>query len=219
MEEKKTKKNDVFAELVAVNINEFVEVKDGKRYLPWTYAWKEVKKRYPDAMYQVYRYDGELPYVYDERTGYMVTTAVTIDGVTHEMWLPVMDGANKAMKAEPYTYNVYNRVKAQYVEKKVEAATMFDINKTIMRCLVKNIAMFGLALYIYAGEELPMDDEGAQAPAESSDYRQAVKNAQTLQELELLYRSTAAQLSVEERGNLIKMLAERKKEINGTANS
>ena len=219
MEEKKTKKNDVFAELVAVNINEFVEVKDGKRYLPWTYAWKEVKKRYPDAMYQVYRYDGELPYVYDERTGYMVTTAVTIDGVTHEMWLPVMDGANKAMKAEPYTYNVYNRVKAQYVEKKVEAATMFDINKTIMRCLVKNIAMFGLALYIYAGEELPMDDEGAQAPAESSDYRQAVKNAQTLQELELIYRSTAAQLSVEERGNLIKMLAERKKEINGTANS
>ena len=53
MEEKK-KKNDVFAELAAVNINEFVEVKDGKRYLPWTYAWKEVKKRYPDAYYHTY---------------------------------------------------------------------------------------------------------------------------------------------------------------------
>lgn len=218
MEEKK-KKNDVFAELAAVNINEFVEVKDGKRYLPWTYAWKEVKKRYPDAMYQVYRYEGELPYVYDERTGYMVTTAVTIDGVTHEMWLPVMDGANKAMKAEPYTYKVYNRVKAQYVEKKVEAATMFDINKTIMRCLVKNIAMFGLALYIYAGEELPMDDEGTQTQAEPTDYIQAIKNAQTLQELELIYRGAAPHLSDDEKGKLIKMLTERKNEINGTKNA
>ena len=55
------------------------------------------------------------------------------------MWLPVMDGANKAMKANPYTYDTK---KAKGL--KVDAATMFDINKTIMRCLVKNLAMFGL---------------------------------------------------------------------------
>ena len=88
--------------------------------------------------------------MYDENTGYMVFTTVTIDGITHMMWLPVMDGANKAMKNQPYTYATkYNG------EKTVDAATMFDINKTIMRCLVKNLAMFGLGLYIYAGEDLP----------------------------------------------------------------
>ncbi len=83
----------------------------------------------------------------------MVFTKVTIEGLTHEMWLPVMDGANKAMKAKQYTY------KTKYAEKTVEPATMFDINKTIMRCLVKNLAMFGLGLYIYAGEDLPEESE------------------------------------------------------------
>ena len=101
----------------------------------------------------------QLPYVYDEKTGYMVFTKVEIEGITHEMWLPVMDSANKAMKDKPYTYKVkkYNYQTKSYepIEKTVEAATMFDINKTIMRCLTKNLAMFGLGLYIYAGEDLP----------------------------------------------------------------
>jgi hypothetical protein len=105
-------------------------------------------KKYPDMDYEVIKFDG-IPYVYDEKTGYMVYTKVTINGVIHEMWLPVMDSNNKAMKAEPYTYTTKNG------EKTVEAATMFDINKTIMRCLCKNLAMFGLGLYIYAGEDLP----------------------------------------------------------------
>jgi len=65
------------------------------------------------------------------------------------MWLPVMDGANKAMKNAPYSYTT------RYGEKTVEAASMFDINKTLMRCLVKNLAMFGMGIYIYAGEDLP----------------------------------------------------------------
>ena len=61
-----------------------------------------------------------------------------------------MDSSNKAMKNKPYTYDT--RYKKGIV---VEPATMFDINKTIMRCLVKNLTMFGLGLYIYAGEDLP----------------------------------------------------------------
>ena len=72
--------------------------------------------------------------------------------------MPVMDGANKAMKAEKYSYQVKGR-NGQPYDKWVEAATMFDINKTIMRCLVKNLAMFGLGLYIYAGEDLPTTDD------------------------------------------------------------
>lgn len=143
----------VFDELNAINVNEKTEKKKSGgtelTYLSWTWAWAEVKKRFPEAHYEIVMHNG-LPYVYDENTGYMVFTNVTIDGITHTMWLPVMDGANKAMKNQPYTYSTkYNG------EKTVDAATMFDVNKTIMRCLVKNLAMFGLGLYIYAGEDLP----------------------------------------------------------------
>lgn len=142
----------VFETLNKANVNGHTEEKNGLTYLSWAWAWAEVKKVYPDANYTIEKFDG-LPYVYDENTGYMVYTTVTIEGITHEMWLPVMDGANKAMKAKPYTY-----ISKQYgkeVEKKVNAATMFDVNKAIMRCLTKNLAMFGLGLYIYAGEDLP----------------------------------------------------------------
>jgi hypothetical protein len=144
-------KNSVFATLSAINLNDKVEKKKDLTYLSWTYAWAEVQKHYPDANYEVVFFDG-FPYVYDPSTGYMVFTKVTIEGQTRMMWLPVMDGANKAMKVSEYTYAT------RYGDKTVEAATMFDINKTIMRCLVKNIAMFGLGIYIFAGEDLPEGD-------------------------------------------------------------
>ena len=119
--------------------------------MSWAYAWAEAKKRFPNLTYKIHLFgEKQLPYVYDENTGYMVFTEITIDGLTHSMWLPVMDSSNKAMKNKPYTYDT--RYKKGIV---VEPATMFDINKTIMRCLVKNLAMFGLGLYIYAGEDLP----------------------------------------------------------------
>lgn len=79
----------------------------------------------------------------------MVFTDVTINGLTHTMWLPVMNSANKAMKFEGYTYD------ARYKKDiPVEPAIMFDINKAIMRYLVKNLAMFGLGFYVYSGEDL-----------------------------------------------------------------
>ena len=129
-------------------------------YLSWTYAWAEVKKIFPNAKYEILKFgENKLPYVYDEKTGYMVFTQVEIEGIEHEMWLPVMDSANKAMKDKSYEYKVkeysYGKWTGGYTEKTVEPATMFDINKAIMRCLTKNLAMFGLGLYIYAGEDLP----------------------------------------------------------------
>jgi hypothetical protein len=93
----------------------------------------------------------------------MCFTKVTIEGQTKEMWLPVMNSANKAMKNAPYTYSVWNSYQKAYEEKRVDAATMFDINKTIMRCLTKNLAMFGLGLYIYSGEDLPEAETAATA--------------------------------------------------------
>lgn len=172
----------VFAELFAVNVNEHTETKksDGTEltYLSWPFAWAEVKKRYPGAKYEIVKQENGLPYVYDENTGYMVSTRVSIEGVSHEMWLPVMDGANKAMKSAPYIYKVknknfryakkcedgvyrdsYGKEQPEFFEKTVNAATMFDVNKAIMRCLVKNLAMFGLGLYIYAGEDLPESEQ------------------------------------------------------------
>ena len=139
MEQKRT----VFERLSSINVNDHVEKKSNLSYLSWAWAWSEVKKACPDASYKI----GETEF--DPQLGFMCHTTVTIEGETLEMWLPVMDGANKSMKKEPYTYET------RYGQKTVEAATTFDINKTIMRCLVKNLAMFGLGIYIYAGEDLP----------------------------------------------------------------
>ena len=145
-----------FNTLYALNVNDRTEKKNGLTYLTWAVDWAEFKKQYPSATYRIVKDDNtHLPYFLDERLGIIVYTEVTVDGLTYEMWLPVMDGANKAMRLEPYTYQVFDKYKNTYIEKKVDAATMFDINKTIMRCLVKNLAMFGLGLYIYAGEDIP----------------------------------------------------------------
>ncbi len=137
------KKQTVFERLSAINVNEHVEKKDNLTYLSWAWAWSETKRACPDATYKI------LETEYDEALGFMCHTTVTIEGETLEMWLPVMDGKNKSMKKTAYSYST------RYGDKTVEAATTFDINKTIMRCLVKNLAMFGLGIYIYAGEDLP----------------------------------------------------------------
>lgn len=140
----------MFEQLSAINVNEHVEQKNGLSYLSWAHAWRIFKQSCPDATYEIKKFANNLPYVYDENTGYMVFTSITANGETHEMWLPVMDSSNKAMKNVQYTYDT--KYKKGLI---CEAATMFDINKTIMRCLVKNMGMFGLGLYIYAGEDLP----------------------------------------------------------------
>jgi hypothetical protein len=148
----------IFETLSAINVNDKVEKKSNLTYLSWAWAWGEVKKAYPDAAYDVICDPTTMkPYFYDENLGYMVMTSVTIEGQRLEMWLPVMDGANQAMKAHSYEYNT------RYGVKTVDAATMFDINKTLMRCLTKNLAMFGLGHYIYAGEDLPEVNETPKA--------------------------------------------------------
>ncbi len=173
-----------FAELYSLNVNDYVEKKEGLSYLSWAFAWAEFKKIYPDATYEVKKNESGRCYFGDEQIGYMVYTSVTAGGLTYEMWLPVMDNANKAMKLESYEYAVknknfkfakrndvdgkyydnYGNEQKEYIVKTVEAISMFDINKAIMRCLVKNLAMFGLGLYIYAGEDLPEDISKLQEP-------------------------------------------------------
>lgn len=166
-----------FTELYSLDVSEYVEEKDDLKYLSWAYAWAQFKKFYPDATYEVKKDENGRCYFGDESIGYMVYTSVTAGGLTYEMWLPVMDGANKSMKLNSYQYTVknknfkytllnkndgkyydkYGNEQTEYIAKTVEAVSMFAINKAVMRCLVKNLAMFGLGLYIYAGEDLPED--------------------------------------------------------------
>ena len=123
-----------FLDLLNLNVNEKIEKKNGMNYLSWSFAWASFCKVYPNATYKVLKDQNMNCAFGNEKQGYMVYTEVNNGfGLIHEMWLPVMDFKNKSM-LNPST---------------------FDINKAVMRCLVKNLAMFGLALYVYGGEDLP----------------------------------------------------------------
>ena len=147
-----------FKKLCGLDVSAHVEKKNGLNYLSWAYAWQEFKQRFPAATYEIMTFENNQPYVFDPRTGYMVFTKIVIDGLAYTMWLPVMDSNNNAMKAEPY------EVKTKYKTYTVAAATMFDINKTIMRCLAKNIAMAsGIGLYLYSdGTDMPEETQSQQ---------------------------------------------------------
>jgi hypothetical protein len=135
--------NNVFAELNSVNVNGHVEKKNGLTYLSWAFAWAEVKKRYPDAIYTIYENKDGLFYHTDGRTAW-VKTGVTINGIEHIEYLPVMDMRNKSIP--------------------VENVTSFDVNKAIQRSLTKACARHGLGLYIYAGEDLPESEQEPLVP-------------------------------------------------------
>ncbi|MBQ1524141.1 MAG: DUF1071 domain-containing protein [Firmicutes bacterium] len=141
MPEAKIKKS-VFETLNPVNCNEHTEKKGNLTYLSWAWAWAEVKKRYPLAFYTIYENADGRPYFDDGKTCW-VKTGVTIEGLEHIEYLPIMDARNNSIP--------------------LERVTSFDMNKSIQRSLTKAAARHGLGLYIYAGEDLP---EGADdAPA------------------------------------------------------
>ena len=121
---------NVFAKLYPVNVNEHTEKKGRFTYLSWSHAWTEVCKHFPNSA--SYHFDDDLVYPDGTRE---VRCTVTIEGMSHMMWLPVMDNNNRAIKNP-------------------DARAISD---TRMRCFVKAIAMHGLGLYIYRGEGIPED--------------------------------------------------------------
>lgn len=219
----------VFENLNQINVNEHTEQKNGLTYLSWAWAWSEVKKKYPDAVFTIFKDELGRPYIHDPALGYMVFTSVTIDGLTHDMWLPVMDGANKAMKSEPYTYKVknnsfkyakkdevtgkyfdkYGKEQPEYLVKTVEAATMFDINSAIMRCLVKNLALFGMGLYIYAGEDLP--EEPRITEKEAMILTNTLKPNQIEWAKQTFNVSDISELTAKQYGNLMQAVNQKEK--------
>lgn len=136
--------SNYFAQLSAVNVNEHVETKGGFTYLSWPYAVTQLRLADPTATWEVKRFDGR-PYLLCE-AGVFVEVAVTVQGITLSQLHPVLDGRNRPIQ-EP---------------------DAFQINTSIQRALVKAIALHGLGLYIYAGEDLPngqdaANDSGSQA--------------------------------------------------------
>lgn len=144
--------------MLELNVNEHTEEKNKLTYLSWAWAWTEALKQDETANYKIEMF-GDKPYLFDENLGYMVMTTIEMFGMKKSMQLPVMDGANKAMKNVAYTYQVKDYNGGGMKDKTVAPATMFDINTAIMRCMTKNLAMFGLGLYIYAGEDLPENEQ------------------------------------------------------------
>ena len=166
----------MFNALKNLDLSNKCEKRELLTYLSWSNAWSEFKSAYPSATYRILKNENGLPYFSDPNLGIMVFTEVCVDDVVHQMWLPVMDSKNKAMKLVPYTYQVWDNYKKAFVEKTVQAASMFDINKTLMRCLVKNLAMFGLGLYIFQGDDLP--EKSADDTTSSASQQQMQKAVQ-----------------------------------------
>lgn len=129
-----------FAMLNSINVSDKAEKKNGLTYLSWAWAWGEVKKLFPDANYTIYENKDGLFYHTDGKTAW-VKTGVTVNGIEHIEYLPVMDIRNKSIP--------------------VNNVTSFDVNKTIQRSLTKAVARHGLGLYIYAGEDLPEEENKA----------------------------------------------------------
>ena len=132
-------KKSVFDTLSAVDVSAKIKTKNGFNYLSWASAWAEVKKKFPDATYnikpQVMDSDGNTRFWHDDgKTGW-VEVGVTICGNEIIEVLSIMDYRNQAIPADKIT--------------SVEA------NKSLKRCLVKACALHGLGIYIYEGEDLP----------------------------------------------------------------
>lgn len=124
-----------FEKLAAIDVSQHIERKGNFSYLSWAWAVDQLRRHDPSATWEVKRFDG-MPYMKTE-LGYFVEVEVTSNGIGMSQIHPVLDNRNKPI-AKP---------------------TPFDINTSIQRCLVKAIALHGLGLYIYAGEDLPKVEE------------------------------------------------------------
>lgn len=129
-----TKTMTTFKALASINVKDKIEKKGRFDYLSWAYAWAIIKDKYPDANRKVYESDHTgLNYFTDGNTAY-VKVGVTVGGVEHIDYLPIMNHQNRSIK--------------------VENVTSFDVNKAIQRSMVKAIGMHGLGLSLWAGEDL-----------------------------------------------------------------
>ena len=165
-------KESVFETLSKIDVSKHVEKKMNLSYLSWAWCWQTLKTTYPDTpVPKITKYkemlltkngyeltDREVPYL-TTPTGTMVEVTVSIKGVDYTQSLYVMDNRNKV----------------------VVNPTIGQINKTIQRCTVKAIAMAGLGLNLYAGEDLPMGDISEQDKKKAEQKRKQSEQKARLQ--------------------------------------
>lgn len=132
------KKKSVFETLNAINVNGRTETKNGLTYLSWAWAWATAKENYPEATYTIYE-DADGVFYHRDHNSAWVKTGVTIEGIEHIEYLPVMDFRNNSIELI-----------------KIKST---DVNKAIQRSLTKALARHGLGLYVYAGEDLPSSEK------------------------------------------------------------
>ena len=166
----------LFHTLNAIDVNEFKRKKGRYDYLSWAHAVTELLKVCPDAVWHIHEYeiDGKvLPYM-PTPTGFYVKTSVTAGKITRSHTHPVLDNYNNVIK-EP---------------------DAFQINTSIQRCLAKTIALHGLGLYIFAGEDLPdIEDKPKTTTSSSSKSR----NGEYIVEINQLLKNKDIQLPKKDR--------------------
>jgi hypothetical protein len=134
-----------FKELNAINVNKMTEKKGNQTYLSWVYAWQEAMTMCPDMTRKIYKNDLGWNYHTDGKTAW-VEVGITMNGQEHIDNMAIMDAKNNSLP--------------------IERVTSFDVNKAIQRSTTKAIALHGLGLYIYGGEDMTAEEKAAKAPAE-----------------------------------------------------
>ena len=132
-------KQNVFETLNKIDVSKYTEKKGKFNYLSWSYAVRELLKVCPTATWDLHTFKNlhgtDQPYM-KNGTGSYVQVSVDVEGVVRTQIHPVLDHRNQTIN-EP---------------------NAFEINTSIQRCLAKAIALHGLGLYIFAGEDLPEPD-------------------------------------------------------------
>ena len=174
-------KKSVFETLNKIDVGEHLEKKNGLSYLSWAWAWKVLKENYPDANYKIYETENGCNYFTDGRTGW-VQTGVTVNGLEHIEYLPIMDYNNKSIP--------------------LEKITSFDVNKAIQRSLTKAVARHGLGLYVYAGEDLPEEPKNEEKtvnqPQVASNVSQQMRESAQLFNVSLVGLATYLKKNISE---------------------
>jgi len=163
--EQRSMTTNYFSELYKVDVSGHIEKKGKFSYVSWPFAVAELRKRHPEATWEVCRFN-DMPFMVTP-AGVFVEVAVTVNGVKLSQIHPVLNAQNKPI-AEP---------------------NAFDINTSIQRALVKAIALHGLGLFIYAGEDLP---EVEAVPFNLEAAQADVQAAETLEVLQAVYKRHGA---------------------------
>lgn len=146
------KHESVYNSLKAIDVRPKAEKKGRADYLSWAHAWDMLKSKYPQAQRVIYESEHTgLNYFTDGKTAY-VKVGVLVNDMEHIDMLPVMDHRNKSIP--------------------VDKVCSFEVNKTIQRATAKAIAMHGLGLSLWTGEDVPSQPaEAKEAPSKEPTQR------------------------------------------------